>query len=579
MSAPIVAPARKTGLGLVSALALVLSAPAGFAAEEPGPVEPGVAKPSDLPPAPPSRCKPSRPKVRHRNRRCSATSAEFVPPWTKYGIGLELGYIGETFGVVHGGVNQGVVYEGQASAGLAFDLEKMLGWPGAKIYANALQIHGRGASGTLLGGNLMTVSNIEALPTTRLYRLWFEQSAFDDRASVRLGQIAADDEFIISDTAGGLINGTFGWPLLTAADVRGGGPAYPLPQLGVRLQVKPAPDFVLRGAVFTGNPGGNNCASGDPQECDPHGVLFPFSAGTLWIGEVAYSANSGKGAAGLPGVYKLGGWYETGPFPWQLDPAVSKNNNGGVYAVIDQGIWRRPGSEDQGLNFFLRMGGGPSDRNLISFYADAGIGFRAPFVSRPDDVVTLGAAWGNISVDAARADRMADPPIPVRNYEAVIELSYKASDRAGLVDTARSAIPLQSRRERPKPERLRHHPERARSGLADHARVLSYHRAGSSGRRRRAMTTTGTARFHYRLGANQPAESATARRLAEMAAAIERDTGGALQLDVYPESRLGPDPQMFADLRSGTLEFYLSGALLGGVAPTSALPLLPFRVP
>src|SRR6266852_2412487 len=58
------------------------------------------------------------------------------------------------------------------------------------------------------------------------------------------------------------------------------------------------------------------------------------------------------------------------------------------------------------------------------------------------------------------------------------------------------------------------------------------------------MNATKPARFHYRLGANQPAESATARRL--------------------------------ADLRQGALEFYLSGALLGGVAPTSALPLMPF---
>lgn len=90
------------------------------------------------------------------------------------------------------------------------------------------------------------------------------------------------------------------------------------------------------------------------------------------------------------------------------------------------------------------------------------------------------------------------------------------------------------------------------------------------------MSTTKPARFHYRLGANQPAESPTARRLAEMAAAIRRDTDGEFQLDVFPESRLGPDPQMFADLRSGALEFYLSGALLGGVAPTSALPMLPF---
>jgi tripartite ATP-independent transporter DctP family solute receptor len=90
------------------------------------------------------------------------------------------------------------------------------------------------------------------------------------------------------------------------------------------------------------------------------------------------------------------------------------------------------------------------------------------------------------------------------------------------------------------------------------------------------MTTAATARFHYRLGLNQPAESATARRLTEMAAAIARETDETLRLDVYPESRLGPDPQMFADLRRGALEFYLSGALLGGVAPTSALPMLPF---
>jgi TRAP-type C4-dicarboxylate transport system substrate-binding protein len=33
---------------------------------------------------------------------------------------------------------------------------------------------------------------------------------------------------------------------------------------------------------------------------------------------------------------------------------------------------------------------------------------------------------------------------------------------------------------------------------------------------------------------------------------------------------------MFADLRAGALEFFMAGATLGGVAPTSALPLLPF---
>src|SRR5689334_1862843 len=255
----------RTGLGLLIALALSIGTPAGFAAE-PETTAPGAAEPPDpgtsIEPVQAEPAEAPEPKL-------LGDLGGLRPALDKYGIGLELGYIGETFGVVHGGVKRGAIYEGQASAGLSFDLEKMFGWSGAKIYANALQIHGRGASRAFLGGNLETVSNIEALPTTRLYRLYFEQSVFEDRASIRLGQIAADDEFITSDTASGLINGTFGWPALTAADTRGGGPAYPLPQPGVRVQVKPLADLTLRAAAFSDNPGGNNCPSGNPQQCDP----------------------------------------------------------------------------------------------------------------------------------------------------------------------------------------------------------------------------------------------------------------------------------------------------------------------
>jgi porin len=426
MAAVTRARARKTGFGLLTALALMLGGPAGFAADpdmaEPGPVEP-AADPGT--PVEPAQAEPE--KAEAPEPKLLGDLGGLRPALAAHGIELEFSYSGETFGVVHGGVKQGAIYEGQAGIGLSADLDKLVGWPGAKLYANALQIHGRGASDRLLGGNLMTVSNIEARPTTRLYRLWFEQNVLDERVSLRLGQLAADDEFIVSETAGGLLNGTFGWPLLTASDVRGGGPAYPLPQPGARLQVKPAADLTLRAAAFSGNPGGRNCLSGDPQECDPNGIKFPFSGGTFWIGEGEYAVNNGKNAAGLPGVYKLGFWHETGNFPNQFSGALDRRGNWGVYAVADQAVWRRPGSEDQGFNFFLRMGGAPSDRNFISFYADAGIGFRAPFVSRPDDVATLGAAFGNISTDASRADRLAGPPTPVRDYEAVIELSYKAA--------------------------------------------------------------------------------------------------------------------------------------------------------
>src|SRR5438105_1291751 len=90
------------------------------------------------------------------------------------------------------------------------------------------------------------------------------------------------------------------------------------------------------------------------------------------------------------------------------------------------------------------------------------------------------------------------------------------------------------------------------------------------------MPINKTPRFHYRLGLNQPAGSPTVKRITEMAEAIIRETDREFVVEVFPESRLGREPKMFADLHSGALEFFMAGATLGEVAPTSALPLLPF---
>jgi tripartite ATP-independent transporter DctP family solute receptor len=90
------------------------------------------------------------------------------------------------------------------------------------------------------------------------------------------------------------------------------------------------------------------------------------------------------------------------------------------------------------------------------------------------------------------------------------------------------------------------------------------------------MPATSHSVIRCRLGLNQPARSPTVVRLTEMADAINQEADGAFRLEVHPESRLGPDPQMFADVQAGRLEFFASGAGLAGIAPASALPLLPF---
>jgi porin len=81
------------------------------------------------------------------------------------GLTFGLNYIGETFGNLTGGLSRGAIYEGRLEMLAEADLEKLLGWTGAIFHVNAYQIHGRGLTTDHIG-NLLTVSNIEAHPST-----------------------------------------------------------------------------------------------------------------------------------------------------------------------------------------------------------------------------------------------------------------------------------------------------------------------------------------------------------------------------------------------------------------------------
>jgi len=55
--------------------------------------------------------------------------------------------------------------------------------------------------------------------------------------------------------------------------------------------------------------------------------------------------------------------------------------------VVDQALYRVPGTSDQGLSGFVRAGGVPNDRNLINFYADGGLLYKGLVPGRPDDKI------------------------------------------------------------------------------------------------------------------------------------------------------------------------------------------------
>jgi porin len=345
------------------------------------------------------------------------------------GEGIQLGgdEILEVLGNPNSGRKQGAVAEGRFELFANIDLQKTLGWSGAIFHANAYQIHGQGLSSHDLG-NLLTVSNIEARPATGLFALWVQQSLFDDTVSLRIGQIAADDEFFVSQYAPLFINSTFGWPAILGVNLPDGGPAYPQARPGARARIALSPRLVLSAAIF----------SGDPRT-DQTGFNFQFNGDVFVISELSYSMTMFE----LPGTMKLGSWIHSGHFDDQrydpvhisvADPAssgipASHRGDYGGYFVLDQLLWRKQGTSDAGLGGFVRLGGNPSDRNLIEFHADGGLTYAGPF-GRDNDTIGIGMSYEQVS--ATQRDlsldyrRLTGTPLATPDFESALEISYQA---------------------------------------------------------------------------------------------------------------------------------------------------------
>jgi porin len=336
------------------------------------------------------------------------------------GITFGVNYVGEVFGNASGGIARGTHYDGRLEVAVAADLETLVGWKGLSLFANGYQIHGESISGEALGV-LMPASFIEAVPATRLFEVWLEQKLLDDHLSIRFGQLAADSEFILSDAGGAFINGTWGWPSITAASLPQGGPAYPLATPGVRVAFTPNDRLTLRAGLYNGRPAGDCPDDEDPQACNEHGLDFPVGDPVLSIFEGAYRYE----LSGLPGTIKLGGWHQEGPYEHLLT-GVPLEGTHGLYAILDQMIYRFAGAGDaRGISVFGRVIGAPEDRSFIDIYCEAGITATGLIASRPADVLGIGFAYSGISDDAS-ARQVAGGETVMLDHEALLEVSYTA---------------------------------------------------------------------------------------------------------------------------------------------------------
>lgn len=344
------------------------------------------------------------------------------------GIAFNLQNIAEIWGNPVGGVSNGAAYTGQMTFQCDIDLEKLLGWRGASFSTRWYWLSGQDLSEEHVG-NIFTVSNIAGFHTVRMNELWLQQKFIGDRISIRAGQMGADSEFYVSTHAIIFLNGALSWSPTLFTNIPNGGPVYPMSSPAIRLEVTPLNWLSYRGAVFQGNP--------FAQDVNRHGFRWDLSSsnGYFSIHELTIRLNQESDSSGLPGTFKIGGWFDTAP-----DPSINKPQpwSYGLHFVADQMLYREAQSDvtsvtdrkgeqtgpapstNQGLGVFTHIGLSPQNFAFINFYIDGGLTYKGLIPSRDNDVFGIAAGYGHLMDDPKDNWGRSSP-----GYEIILETTYE----------------------------------------------------------------------------------------------------------------------------------------------------------
>jgi porin len=284
-----------------------------------------------------------------------------------------------------GGFKTGADLNGLWNFGFELDFEKMGGWDGGSFLMDWNWYHGNPFSEQLVGLNAVNnFSGWEASNAFRFYHIEYRQKFFGDRYEVRLGQVALDDHFMISDYASIFFSSPFS-QFPTEATLSNA-PVYPLCAPGIYLSGKPTDESFFRVGAYT-NDAGLDIDSNNGFEWQIGGP-----AGYAILTEVG----THQKPFGLPGTYTLGGIYSTGELT-RFSDGLAEEGAGAFWLMADQAL----AVDDQGnalVGAFTRFSWAPNDDlAACDFYADAGIVFTGILSCRPNDTFGFGFNYTSFS--------------------------------------------------------------------------------------------------------------------------------------------------------------------------------------
>jgi len=293
---------------------------------------------------------------------------------------------------------------------LSLDLHRSIGWSGAKIWVQGLQVNASSgaadASGSIQGSNSLV--SPPPLNRTELYSYAFSQDLFDRQVRIKIGKLVASNDFanVVTPDAGpqgwnywipGISSLTY-TPLYAMPTLIGRLPGYPNAALGVSVKVQPKGlnnKVALQAGLFDGRGGSGVTPSVQT------GLSAPSLGGPLF-GIVQLGGSWSLGREQKPGTLAIGGWQQGGPLTIcsQNPPGSCLNENTatGGYLIGQQRLinFRYP-KDNSGITSFIQAGWTPAQTNLMTASLGGGLTMFAPLQSRPRDSYGLGLAWARIN--------------------------------------------------------------------------------------------------------------------------------------------------------------------------------------
>ena len=324
-----------------------------------------------------------------------------------------LNWTGETWSCLSGGMKHGTMFDSLLTFGFEQDLSKIAGHAGA-IGISAFWYRQSSDFSEKYHPAMSAASNIFSSDMVRVFEIYYANEFETDAGnfSFRVGQLAADEDFMGLDYADLFLNSSFGAiPVNADLALASGNLAfsqYSLATFGAVAQYA-YEDFSVKLGVYNGDAGDDGSSN--------HGFDYKLRDVAFW-----YALGYNYAIGGLGGTVVFGGNLHTGEFE-NLRDGGTESNFYSFYLAIQQDLL----ADSDGnpiLGAFCRMAYTPSNRiAAYSKYIDAGLNWFSPLPGRGGDILGFGVSAVQTTSNARNA--AADAGERLGKYETCLELTYK----------------------------------------------------------------------------------------------------------------------------------------------------------